>query len=47
MFNFVWFVVVIALIKDFRYKNLDLYDFDSQDDSVPIHLDDLMIVYLL
>lgn len=40
-------MVVIALIKDFRYKNPELYTFDPQADEVPCHLDDLMIVYLL
>lgn len=47
IFYFVWFVVVIALIKDFRYSHPEFYDFDTQADEAPIHLDDLMIVWLL
>lgn len=47
MLFFVWFIVVIVLIKNFRYTHPDLYDFDRYNDEVPIHLDDLMIVFLL
>jgi len=47
MLFFVWFIVCIALIKNYRYSHPDLYDFDRYNDEVPIHLDDLMIVFLL
>lgn len=47
IFNVVWFVTCIVLIKQYRHDHPELYEYDSYRDEVPIHLDDLMIVYLL
>lgn len=47
IFNLAWFITCIVLIKKYRHAHPELYEFDRFNDEVPIHLDDLMIVYLL
>lgn len=38
---------MIALIKNYRYSHPEVYSYDPKNEEVPIHLDDLMIVFLL